>query len=80
VEIMPVLDILERTVLLAAIRVVTHCGQTATVEARLKRDIRGFKSRQPDRSAATVAVIELLLKGFAGARNHHYLQLWRLAA
>jgi len=24
--------------------------------------------------------IELLLKGFAGARNQHYLQLWRPAA
>ena len=24
--------------------------------------------------------IELLLKGFAGARNHYYLQLWRPAA
>ena len=54
-------------------------GQPATVEVRLKRDIRGFKSRPPARNAATVAVIELLLKGFAGARNRHYLQLWRIA-
>jgi hypothetical protein len=28
---------------------------------------RGFKSCPQDRSAATVAAIELLLKGFAGA-------------
>ena len=28
---------------------------------------QGFKSRPADRSAATVVVIELLLKGFAGA-------------
>jgi hypothetical protein len=41
---------------------------------------RGFKSCPEDRSAATVVVIELLLKGFAGARNQHYLQLWRPAA
>ena len=40
----------------------------------------GFKSRPEDRAAATVVVIELLLKGFAGARNQHYLQLWRPAA
>jgi hypothetical protein len=30
---------------------------------------RGFKSCPADRSAAIVVVIELLLKGFAGARN-----------
>jgi hypothetical protein len=41
---------------------------------------RGFKSCPEDRAAATVVVIELLLKGFAGARNQHYLQLWRPAA
>jgi hypothetical protein len=41
---------------------------------------RGFKSCPEDRSPATVVVIELLPNGFAGARNHHYLQLWRLVA
>ena len=41
---------------------------------------RGFKSCPQDRDAATVVGIELLLKGFAGARNQHYLQLWRPAA
>src|SRR5260221_14642675 len=33
-----------------------------------------------DCGAATVVVIELLLKGFAEACNQHYLQLWRPAA
>jgi hypothetical protein len=41
---------------------------------------RGFKSCPEYRSAATIAAIELVLKGFAGARNQHYLQLWRPAA
>jgi hypothetical protein len=41
---------------------------------------RGFKSCPEDRSPATVVVIELLPNGSAGARNHHYLQLWRLVA
>jgi hypothetical protein len=41
---------------------------------------RGFKSRPEDRAAATVAAIDFRLKGFAGARNQHYLQLWRPAA
>lgn len=36
---------------------------------------RGFKSCPEDRGAATVAVIELLLKGFAGARNTLHLEL-----
>src|SRR5437016_6783 len=40
----------------------------------------GFKSCPQDRGAATVVAIGLLLKGFAGARNQHYLQLWRPAA
>ena len=35
---------------------------------------RGFKSCPADRSAATGVVIELLLKGFAGARNQQYLE------
>jgi len=39
---------------------------------------RGFKAE--DRCAVTIVAIGLLLERFAGARNHHYLQLWRLAA
>ena len=41
---------------------------------------RGFKSRLRDRDSETIAAIELLLKRFAGPRNHHYLQLWGLVA
>ena len=33
-----------------------------------------------DHDAATIVAIELLLKGFAGARNRRYLQLWTVAA
>jgi hypothetical protein len=40
----------------------------------------GFKSGPRDRSAVTVVAIDLLLEGIAGARNQHYLQLWRPAA
>jgi hypothetical protein len=41
---------------------------------------RGFKSCPQDRGAPTVVAIEVLLKGFAGARNQHYPQPWRPAA
>jgi hypothetical protein len=63
-----------------AIRVSTNLGQPAAAEMRLKRDIGGFKSCPPDRSAATVAEIEVLLKGFAGARNHLDLEFACAAA
>jgi hypothetical protein len=42
--------------------------------------IRGFKSCHQDRNAATVVAIELLLKGFAGARNQLHLEFTSTAA
>jgi hypothetical protein len=42
--------------------------------------ICGFKSCPQDRGAATVVAIEILLKGFAGARNHLNLEFpWKVA-
>jgi hypothetical protein len=41
---------------------------------------RGFKSCPQERSAATVVMIGVLLKGFAGARNMLYLEFpWSVA-
>jgi hypothetical protein len=75
-----ILDILETTVLLAAIHVVTQGGNPLRLEVRLKRDVCGFKSCPQDRSAATVVAIELLAKGFAGARNTLHLEFpWSVA-
>jgi hypothetical protein len=48
-----------------------HASDSAWT-CRLKRNIRGFKSCRQDRRTATVVAIELLLKGFAGARNQLY--------
>jgi hypothetical protein len=43
-------------------------------------DYRGFESRPSLRLTASALFAVIYKVGFAGARNQHYLQLWRPAA
>ena len=72
----PLLDILETTVFLAVI----PCRDLRRKNRYEGRTTIAVQIVSEDRGAATVVAIEVLLKGFAGACNQRYLQLWSGAA
>jgi len=87
-QIAALFETLESVVFLgsSSLCVGTHRGHasmttdpTRKTAATLKRSACGFKSCTQDSSAAIVAAIQLLLKGFAGARSQLYLEFTRTA-